>query len=432
MDEEGGRRGAGPNLGPADLISTLPEDLLFQILGRLRCARAAARTSLLSRRWRGLWTGLPDLIFCDVAPGPLLSALTSLQATAVVPGVSYLDIHVPGHVAQSAAVSSLLHAAARLSPAGLNVALRSNIGGLRVDLPLFDRATSIELHGRYLCLRLPQAGGDFRARQKLSLSGCSFDVAALVLRCPCLRVLRVARACLDGDNITIRSASLRELAVETNSRGTDRIDVEAPMLKQLSLSLCTTGDYKLSVSIVAPIVLLCYHGCWNWFVFTDEEYNFMHTIKEHLITDFSVLELYFMTRLPDYSTTSSKHVFGAFVLHLLGVHRIRSALQKLKIVLMRSEVKEECPANCSCDEPKDWRSKNFSLINLAEVEIEGFFGDDHEFDFLKVIFKCAPVLKRMVVRMLDEVTTSNDRCMKMYDIFKANPFVECKLMQCLS
>ncbi|KAL6639245.1 hypothetical protein ACP70R_022975 [Stipagrostis hirtigluma subsp. patula] len=38
----------------ADLISALPDDMLLEVLARLRCARAAAHTSLLSRRWRGL------------------------------------------------------------------------------------------------------------------------------------------------------------------------------------------------------------------------------------------------------------------------------------------------------------------------------------------------------------------------------------------
>jgi hypothetical protein len=54
--------------GGADLISALPEDVLLEVLVRLRCARAAARTSLLSRRWCGLWTQL-------MPTGPLASLM---------------------------------------------------------------------------------------------------------------------------------------------------------------------------------------------------------------------------------------------------------------------------------------------------------------------------------------------------------------------
>lgn len=121
------------------------------------------------------------------------------------------------------------------------------------------------------------------------------------------------------------------------------------------------------------------------------------------------------------------HVFGAFVLHLLGMHRIRTATRKLKAVLRRSKVKEECLVYCRCDEPKNWRSKNISLINLEELEIEGFEGEDHEFELLKVISRCAPILKRVAVRMSDEVRTSNDLCSKIYSTFKAHPFVECNV-----
>ena len=88
-------------------------------------------------------------------------------------------------------------------------------------------------------------------------------------------------------------------------------------------------------------------------------------------------------------------------MHLLGMHPIRSATRKLKIILQRSEFKEECPVNCPCDEPRSWRSKNFSLINLEEVEMEGFDGEDHEVDLLKVIIRWAPMLKRMAVRIND-------------------------------
>jgi hypothetical protein len=40
--------------------------MLLQILVRLRCARAAALTSSLSRRWRGLWRHLFALSFREI------------------------------------------------------------------------------------------------------------------------------------------------------------------------------------------------------------------------------------------------------------------------------------------------------------------------------------------------------------------------------
>lgn len=52
-----------------DRISALPDDMLVQVLLRLRCTRAAARTGVLSRRWRGLWPRLPGLTFRYIPAG---------------------------------------------------------------------------------------------------------------------------------------------------------------------------------------------------------------------------------------------------------------------------------------------------------------------------------------------------------------------------
>ncbi|CAN6168368.1 unnamed protein product [Urochloa humidicola] len=47
----------------ADRISSLPDDLLHVILLSLRDTAAAARTSVLSRRWRRVWAHVPGLSF---------------------------------------------------------------------------------------------------------------------------------------------------------------------------------------------------------------------------------------------------------------------------------------------------------------------------------------------------------------------------------
>ena len=65
--EEGGRH----DHDAGDRISSLPDDLLFSILLRIGSIRAAARTSVLSRRWRHVWARLPELRLgpCDAQPG---------------------------------------------------------------------------------------------------------------------------------------------------------------------------------------------------------------------------------------------------------------------------------------------------------------------------------------------------------------------------
>ncbi|KAK1653900.1 hypothetical protein QYE76_071705 [Lolium multiflorum] len=255
----------------ADLISALPDDLLLQVLGRLPLTAAAARTSLLSRRWRSLWTRLPNITFRDVALDRLGWALASLRDAALGPGVPFLDIAFDSFQAAAgvddgvtrdglqkrvlAGLPSLLHAAAGLSPVEFHLALPRRLDGADVELPRFHRATSIHLHALNLRLTLPPSTGGFPKLETLSLSGYCVDLAALVRHCPCLRVLRVTKASLGAD-INIRSESLQELFLRTNEtrRWTDSINVEAPKLKRLTLLFGTDTGARLSVSIMTPLL----------------------------------------------------------------------------------------------------------------------------------------------------------------------------------
>jgi hypothetical protein len=64
------------------------------------------------------------------------------------------------------------------------------------------------------------------------------------------------------------------------------------------------------------------------------------------------------------------------------------------------------------------------LPKLEKLEIEGFEGEDHEFDFLRLVFRCAPMLTRVTVRLPDQVTPNDHWCTKLDDIFAEYPFVE--------
>ncbi|KAE8792025.1 hypothetical protein D1007_33448 [Hordeum vulgare] len=445
--EEGARYGGLPELGPAgggaDLISPLPDYLLLQVLASLRCARAAARTSLLSRRWSRLWSHLASFTFRDVELRLLRPALDSL---VYVPDVSLLDVHVPEapplyppyQMLYVADIASTVRAAAALSPVELRFSvsrgpLARPTGDMLflpppVILPGFHRATSIDLSGLDLFLSAanpPASRCMFPELEVLSLSGCLVDAAALLLHCPRLRVLR-ATGCSLGH--AIRSASLQVLLLENKHKSTSRVHIDVPGLKQLNLSIHTRGELRLSIS--APMVekalwRCCYSkaaagiGPWGLamgsFSFPQTGLSLAQEIEKHLVvTTFNVLDLHFNT---------TGHAFGAFVFHLLRIDWILTATKSLKIELGKKG--KACPINCPCDEPGNWRSETILLINLEEVEIRAFGGEDYDFDFLRLILKCAPRLKRMTVRPSDDV--NDDWCTKVYDILKVYPSVECNV-----
>ncbi|XBH59041.1 hypothetical protein VPH35_080354 [Triticum aestivum] len=487
MDEDRARRHCTPSEvggGGADLISALPTDLLLQVLVRLGCTRAAARTSILSRRWRGLWTRLPGLTFRDVAPGPLLAALSSLGPSGVP--LSLLDIHIPEaqvkvHVDRgptwaggrarrqsyrlqpylhpSNQVSMLLRAAGRLSPAAFRFSHPHELENSYVDVDLsscFRRATSIELDARFICFPNPQS--EFPTLESLSISGCLVHLAVVVPLCPRLRVLRVHRAYLQGEVITVRSASLQEFSVENDIAGasTRRVDVEAPTLKQLTVFFRNSGDLSVSVlapnvenvswrcfyssvrvglglwglsgvrlqtkegngqGVLPPVHILCLHMIAMQYQrdYRDAELAFAAEIEKHMFANFSGLEVHLET---------PGHVFGAFLLQLLGMHRFRTATRSLKVILQRFERKDGCPPDCPCDEPKNWRTQTISLTNLEKLDIIQFKGVDHEFDFLKLIFRCAPMLNKVTVELPKGFPTNVDWWTKIHNIFMAYPSVE--------
>jgi hypothetical protein len=252
--EHQGSPGAG-----ADRLSALPDELLLLVLARLPCASAAARTGVLARRWRGLWSNLRRVVLRDV-PFPSLEA-----AIAGVSGpphaVSLLEIDVPkqhclprrgngpeGCWLDAAGVNSLLLAAARLEPAEfVFAALKLVLVSGRIDLPCFHRTTSITLD-MVTHLHLP-AGAEFPLLETLSLSRCIFgDLAAFIPDCPRLRTVRLRGICSHDGELRFNSASLQQLVVERERVWTTHVNIIAPMLKQLIMSFSTVEARPASLS----------------------------------------------------------------------------------------------------------------------------------------------------------------------------------------
>lgn len=68
---------------------------------------------------------------------------------------------------------------------------------------------------------------------------------------------------------------------------------------------------------------------------------------------------------------------------------------------------DSCEVWCPCQENNwKWRTKTtISLTDLTEVHIRGLRGDDDdEVLFLKLLFRCAPMLQTMTLKLSDKVT----------------------------
>jgi hypothetical protein len=238
-----------------DRLSDLPEELRLEILGRLGGAREAARTGVLSRLWRGLWTLLQELAFRGVGTGSVEAALAQL-ADRPAP-LDLLDVRVeeeeyvtPGRI------SSLLSAVARLALKSLTVTGArgcSPQGKSAVVLPCLDHTASLTIDLLDFSLAPPQTG-EFAALKSLSLSWSEIDVMALLSLCPWLRILHLHNCFMSIDgarHAVVHLPLLEELLLRESFL--DYIDIEAPVLKKLKVEL--TMDYgEVSIWFSAPMV----------------------------------------------------------------------------------------------------------------------------------------------------------------------------------
>jgi hypothetical protein len=198
--------------------------MLLQVLVRLRCARAAACTGLVSRRWRGLWARLPGLTFRDIPVSKIKSALesvargTSVSLLEIRPSRSMSSLAAEAKV-EDARAKSLLLSATRFSPEEMVFILPRcpKIGrAITIALPCFGRATSIELD---TCShRITPPVGELPVLEMLSISGNIAKVDSLLKCCPRLRVLGITFRgakpdCLVAELSTLEAAAVLGLTV---------------------------------------------------------------------------------------------------------------------------------------------------------------------------------------------------------------------------
>ncbi|TVU39213.1 hypothetical protein EJB05_12621, partial [Eragrostis curvula] len=343
-----------------------------------------------------------------------------------------------------------MRAAARLAATRLvitDVKLRGS-SGLDVELPCFDRVTSITLDVYRARFVLPPAG-DLPALESLSLRNCGVDLEDLLPRCSRLRKLRIVASAWKHESLKVHSVTLKELDVYIGKAYVKVrcVDIVTPKLEKLRVLACFCADDGFTLSHSMPLAKEVHWECWGlsdtgrfgvpWLLFCltlkpakltlgnnpgvlhtlslsirnyssvsldfgEEDKDFGRTISQIPITKFQVLELVIET---------DGHVYGAMVLYLLGMCTFITKL-----------VSNECPVNCPCDEPNNWRYQSISLVDLKEVEIHGFKGRGHEVDLLKAIVRGATMLERVAAYLSNPISPSKNGCMD--SISKAYPSVK--------
>ncbi|CAN6196708.1 unnamed protein product [Urochloa humidicola] len=224
--------------GGEDRLSALPDDVLVQIQGPLRTPDAV-RSSLVSRRWRRVWSLLPELRlpFLPAEPSRFRDALNGHQvrlrylkvwdfAGAAGADPESLAIWLPAAASRVSGQFTLVIHEIPPAPAPvveeddastddetLAAAARGHGDGFVVDLPCFEDATGIWLRLGHIGLAIPPAASVFARLTSLRLECIWFQEPdelgdAIASRCPCLQHFKLSR--IQGlDTLTVHSQMMR-------------------------------------------------------------------------------------------------------------------------------------------------------------------------------------------------------------------------------
>ncbi|XP_066315960.1 probable FBD-associated F-box protein At1g32375 isoform X2 [Miscanthus floridulus] len=226
-----------------DRLSSLPDELLHVIILRLGSTCAAARTSVLSRRWRHRWADVPEIVLVrgtDAPPASFHDVVDAAHAASTLERLLICVSDASEAITSGRAAPWLRIAAERVAGALLllvppRLSSLPPVAVQELELPACVRAKTItfKLQDTWL-LRPAPAGGVFTALTALTILYGSMEgseLTALVsTRCPCLKDVRLRLTLVDASDVSIRSDTLRSLWFCINS---PLIEVVAPRLEKL-------------------------------------------------------------------------------------------------------------------------------------------------------------------------------------------------------
>ncbi|TVU40405.1 hypothetical protein EJB05_13869, partial [Eragrostis curvula] len=450
MDQSGGEIAVGMGAKPScdaagagkDHLSALPDDTLVLILLRLDTAAAGGRTSVLSRRWRRVWTLLPELRFSfSPAPNLIAAALAAHEAP-----LRHLFVGAQ-HAALEPVADCLRAAARRLSG---QLVVENHRSANEVDeedpafeIPCFDSATTVSLNLGFLGIVMPPAGV-FARLTELTLISVWFHGPPELIgdavsspRCPSLQKLGI-KYTFGLANLAIHSESLLQLKLQ-KMYGLQQLTVDAPVLQELDVIDCFDWNQPIANISAPQLVSLFWKDSYDpssvLFGNMEQPQSLTLTASNFYVNMSHGMPIVYRDSISDLGTKLTNqsignfqylmedlrkfpslealavmlrnegHAFGASIFHVL---RMCTSLTKFALVQGPEndlEAQSTCQSSCVCDELTNWKTEELTLNRLHAVLIIDMKGTDHEVAFLKRLFSWATVLKSVKI-LYTSVTAS--------------------------
>ncbi|TVU38522.1 hypothetical protein EJB05_11896, partial [Eragrostis curvula] len=394
-----------------DHISGLPDELLHAILVRLRSARAAARTSLLSHRWRCVWAELPELVLgTDDAqpPGSLADSIDAAIAAYAAAAVERLEIAMPSDIRVSArGIAPWLRFASHRLVGTLDLRVQCQDNPTpkysrreeeqEVELPVCRRATRITLFlGQERCSScLRPAAGSFAALTYLAIHDTSMEARALDAllssQCPRLENLDLHVTLVAASDVSLRSDSL--ISLWYHAAKTRRLQIVAARMEKLWIS----RDIEAH-TISAPKLAEFWVDCARvvYYPHQDLPVNAERRVLLLDVGDDSSPSLFGMFNKVDELKLSiciyMRRYHEGFTPTMLHLLRKCNSIKKFTVTY--------CHSGYSTLRRASWslQASDITLNSLEEVEIEWTSGSFQEIEFfVRHLSKCTATLLEKVV-----------------------------------
>ncbi|CAN6333692.1 unnamed protein product [Urochloa humidicola] len=419
---------------PTYRIGDLPDDVLHSILLRVGSAPAAARTSVLSSRWQGVWAHLPVLVFHDSGgqqhrnPSSFLNSIDAALDRYSAPTLRFLYISMFNMSSRvpAARVSPWLRFASQRVAGDLMLLFPYRADGEEdeeeeLELPVCGKMRTLQLgvgHG-FRQLRLPRTGV-FAALYLIIIRDARIDANDLervvCWQCPCLVDLHLTGISLVAvADVTVRSGSLKRLHFEVEN--TSRLVLDTPSIEELSLS------NVVKVSVVTPkfAQMAQRHGAEDPHrqllgrrlrrLVVKGSHQVMPVLMRHFdAVDQLELDLTVSTG-EGYKTflratnklancdvlvvklTMEWHAYEPSLLYLV---RKSAGIRKLVVHLPWTEC-SPCMPGCTCGRKGSEKTDNIKLDSLEVVEINDFTGEYHQDKIVKLLLSCKDISASRIV-----------------------------------
>lgn len=231
-----------------DRISRLPDSIIHHILSLIRCTKGVARTSVLSKRWRDVWTSLSVLTFDqrkfqkpegvqDKSNNEMFKDFIDQSLQSHLErnlGINKFELHLTSYdqeVAHGMEQWVGLATENNIKELGLHVHTRgNNLYNFPRNVFASETLTGLRLQScklETLCtVKLPRL-------QKLYLRGCNVDeqrIQNIISSCPLIEDLRLIR-CIGLKYLRISSLLKLDRIEVHHCRGLKKIEIKAANLQ---------------------------------------------------------------------------------------------------------------------------------------------------------------------------------------------------------